>query len=109
MTEPCGGGDSNPGRKEETLTGDTEYCGEERKRGHSKNRKSCTALTSSLFWSPPLLLASPLVNTQQSAVGSLEIDRGANGQHGGQGKREEKHSITVANAREAKNQRAEAS
>ena len=96
MTTAPGGGVSSPGRKEEAFMFGAEQHGLVSKSGHSRNPESCTALTSSLFWSLPLLLASHLVNAEQSAFGSLKLHRGANGQHGGQEEREEKHSITCS-------------
>ena len=76
-----------------TLNSSTEKHGLGRNASRSKNPESCTALTSSLFWCLPLLLASRLVNAEPSAFGSLKLHRGANGQHGRQ---EEKHSITCS-------------
>ena len=91
MTTAPGAGVSSPGRKEETFTFAAEQHGLVRKSGHPTNPESRTALTSSLLWCLPLLLASRLVNAEPSAFGSLKLHRGANGQHGRQ---EEKHSIT---------------
>ena len=96
MTTAPGGGVSSPGRKEETFMFGAEQHGLGRNTSHSKNPNSCTALTSSLFWCLPLLLASRLGNAEQSAFGSLKLHRGANRQHGGQEEREEKHSITCS-------------
>ena len=97
MTAAPGGGASSPGKKEETFTFAAEQHGLVRKSGHPTNPESCTALTSSLLWCLPLLLASRLVNAEPSAFGSLKLHRGTNGQHGRQ---EEKHSITVANSKQ---------
>ena len=91
MTAAPGGGASSPGKKEEAFTFGAEQHGLVRKRGHSRNPESRTALTSSLFRSLALPLASHLVNAEPSAFWSLKLHRGANGQHGRQ---EEKHSIT---------------
>ena len=100
MTTAPGGGVSSPGRKEAAFAFGAEQHGLVRKSGHSRNPESCTALTSSLFWSLPLLLASHLVNAEQSAFGSPELHRGANGQDGREEEREEKYSITVANSKQ---------
>ena len=106
MTTASGGAVSSPGRKEETFTSGAEQHGVRRNSGHTRNPESCTALPSSLFWCLPLLLASHLVNAEQSAFASLKLHRGANGQHGRQEEREEKHSITCskrAGTQKAKN------
>ena len=105
MTTAPGAGVSSPGRKEETFTFAAEQHGLVRKSGHPTNPESRTALTSSLLWCLPLLLASRLVNAEPSAFGSLKLHRGANGQHGRQEERQGEHSITVANALELKKQR----